>query len=96
MKYIEPGTKLALKLTGEEQQLVCDLNYVERVHLDAINAVQLTGGSVMLDLGELDSLVGCVAAEANHEAARKRQRKLDRIIDKINKLLHTHTDESGS
>ena len=38
---------------------------------------------------DLDELIGCVAAEANHEPNRRRQQRLDSAFDALNIAAHT-------
>lgn len=37
---------------------------------------------------DLDELIGCVAAEANHEDDRQRQRRLDHAFETVPRALH--------
>ena len=48
---------------------------------------------VMMTLDEIDDLSGYVAAEANHCADKKRQKKLDTVFEKAQDLLDRYTDE---
>ena len=47
----------------------------------------------MLTLDELDLLAGYVAAEANHTEDKRRERKLDRIHDRICQVEDTFEEE---
>jgi len=48
------------------------------------------GGIVLLgDDDDLDELMGCVAAEANHEGDRRRQRRLDDAFQVLNRAIQT-------
>jgi benzoyl-CoA reductase/2-hydroxyglutaryl-CoA dehydratase subunit BcrC/BadD/HgdB len=46
----------------------------------------------MLSLDLLDELIGFVAAEANHTADKKLEKALDRVFDKVDKLLARYTE----
>jgi len=38
-------------------------------------------------ISDLDDLIGFIAAEANHTEDKKLQKKLDRLIDKLERML---------
>ncbi len=95
-KYIKPGTQLAVRLSIRERDLV-----VERAFLDPEIDAQLrqasTTGSklvVNLNLDDIDDLLGCVAAEANHCDDGKVRRVLDAVCDRLTNLLEQFTDEA--
>lgn len=45
------------------------------------------GASLDLDAEDLDELIGCVAAEANHEDDRRRQKRLDSAFKALSEAL---------
>jgi hypothetical protein len=50
---------------------------------------------VNLNLDDIDDLLGCVAAEANHCDDGKVRRVLDAICDRLSALLDKFTDEAS-
>lgn len=52
--------------------------------------IRADGGEAVLSAtgDDLDELVGCVAAEANHEPNRRRQRRLDTVYGAIDNATH--------
>jgi hypothetical protein len=44
-------------------------------------------------LDDLEELMGCVAAEANHAKDQKLQKELDRLFERIEEVLNSYTDE---
>ena len=92
-KQIKPGEKVGLKLTTSERNLI--LNDVMAVDEELIQAIRNTPPRkpILFDLDDLDCLGGCIAAEANHTTDKKFEKKLDRIIDKIQSLLEQYTEE---
>ena len=64
-----------------------DQQYEERVRTTP------TSKPLMMTLDELDDFGGYVAAEANHCDERKKQKKLDGIFEKVQRLLEKYTDE---
>lgn len=92
-KQIQPGEKVPIKLTAAERKLILedvtclDSNY-EQIIRDTPS-----GKPVMLTLDDLDDFGGFIAAEANHCDDNKKQKKLDAIFEKVQRLLDTHTDD---
>ena len=92
-KHIQPGTKIGLKLTAAERQmllddLMClDDNYPQVIRdTPADQPIQFT-------LDDWDDFGGYIAAEANHTDDKKLGKKLDAVFNKIQKILDTHTDK---
>ena len=80
-KYIRPGTKLPVRLSTRERDLVA-----ERAFLDSELETTLRKAAtinsklvVNLTLDDIDDLHGCVAAEANHCDDRKVRQVLDAV-----------------
>src|SRR5712692_3313084 len=97
-KFIKPCTRLAIRLSTRERDLV-----VERAFLDPEIEAELrqampTGSKLVvnLNLDDLDDLLGCVAAEANHCDDGKVRRALDAVCDRLSNLLDQYTDEPPS
>jgi repressor LexA len=94
-KNIEPGRRLPVKLSTRERDLV-----VERALLDPEIEAELRQavpiGSkllVNLNLDDIDDLLGCVSAEANHCDDGKVQRVLDALGNRLAALLEQFTDD---
>lgn len=94
-KYIEPGTQLPVKLSVRERDMI-----VERAFLDPAIEAELRRAVatqskllVNLTLDDIDDLLGCVSAEANHCEDEKVQRVLDAAGDRLAALLERFTDE---
>lgn len=94
-KYIKRGTQLPVQFSTRERDLV-----VEKVFLDPEVETALLGATplgsrlvVHLDLDDIDDLLGCVAAEANHCDDGKAQGVLDAVGDRLSALLNRFTDE---
>jgi hypothetical protein len=91
-KRIKAGEKVALRLTDAEKAIL--LERVTILPQEAETAIRsMPGGEpVRLSLDELDDLNGFVAAEANHTEDKKLAKALDRVFDKIEKLLGRYTE----
>ncbi len=91
--HIQPDEKLPLKLTATERKLVLgDLMILDQ-YCEQIIRETPSGKPVMMTLDDLDVFGGYVAAEANHCEDKKREKKLDDIFGKIQRLLDKYTDE---
>jgi hypothetical protein len=84
-KYIRPGTRLPVRLSTRERDLV-----VERAFLDpeievALRQAVPTGSKLVVNLAldDIDDLLGCVSAEANQCEDGKVQRALDAVGDRL-------------
>lgn len=92
-KLIQPGEKVPLKLTAAERKLILeDLTCLDRDYEEMVRSTP-SGEPVMLTLDDLEDLGGYIAAEANHCNDPKKQKKLDAIFERMQRLLDTHTDE---
>lgn len=80
---IPAGRPVALKLTRSQRDLLADIILLDEEIEDKLNEMPPGETTVMLTLDELDLLAGYVAAEANHTEDKRRERKLDRIHDRI-------------
>jgi hypothetical protein len=93
-KQIQSGEKVPLKLTAAERKLVVEELTVLDDQCERIVRNTPADGPVMLTLDELDEFMGYVAAEANHCRDRKKQKRLDAVFQKMEKLLGAYTDEA--
>ncbi len=94
-KHIEPGTRLPVKLSTRERDLVVEMALLDpAIEAELCRAVP-TGPTVLvnLNLDDIDDLLGCVAAEANHCDDRKVQRVLEAVGDRLAGMLEQFTDE---
>ena len=95
-KQILPGETVPLKLTATERKLVLeDVTCLDNEYEQIIRGTP-TRKPVMMNLDDLDDFGGYIAAEANHCDDQKKQKKLDVVFEKIQRLLDTYTDEVDS
>jgi DNA-binding MarR family transcriptional regulator len=94
-KYVKADTRLPVTLSPRERDLV-----VERAFLDpeielALRQATRHGSKlvVSLNLDDIDDLLGCVSAEANHCEDGRIQRALDAVGDRLAGILKQYTDE---
>ena len=90
-KKIPYGTKLPVKLTLRERDLIrdetfCDPDFAKSAIVDA------KGIRLDLSLDDIEEIQGYIAAEANHTKNKKLPKELDRIFDKLQVYLNTYDD----
>jgi len=93
-KRIPYGTKLPVKLTLRERELIldhtfCDPEYVRFAAADG------KGIRVDLSLDEIEDIQGYVAAEANHTDDEKIEKELDALYDKLQRFLDEYDDQES-
>ena len=85
--------KIPLKLTAQERELITNKTLAGPDLVERLKLVLNRESVFAFTLDELDELVGYIAAEANHTKSKKIQKELDRLYDRIQYILDTHTDE---
>ncbi|MBE0448975.1 MAG: hypothetical protein IBX64_12950 [Actinobacteria bacterium] len=91
-KSIPYGTKLPVKLTLRERDLICDETFCDPRYTQ-VAIVDGTGIKVDLSLDDIEDIQGYVAAAANHTENHKLQKELDRLSDKLQAYLDAYDDQ---
>jgi hypothetical protein len=91
-KKILWGTKLPVKLTFRERDLIRDETFYDP---DFAKLAFVDGKGIRLDLSldDIEDIQGYVAAEANYTKNSKLQKELDRLFDKLQVFLDTYDDQ---
>ncbi len=94
-KYITPGTRLPVRLSTRERYLVLGRAFLDPDIEAALRQAVPTGSRLVvnLNLDDIDDLLGCVSAEANHCDDAKVQRVLDAVGDRLAAMCEQFTDE---
>ena len=92
-KKIPYGTKLPVKLTLQERDLIrnetlCNSDFAR------FAVIEGKGVILNLSLDDIEEIQGYIAAEANHTKSRKLQKNLDRLFSKFQVYLDTYDDQS--
>jgi hypothetical protein len=92
-KRIPYGTKLPVKLTLQERDLIqnetlCNPDFAR------FAVIEGKGVILNLSLDDIEEIQGYIAAEANHTESRKLQKNLDRLFSKFQVYLDTYDDQS--
>lgn len=90
-KKIPYGTKLPVKLTIRERDLIHDETFCDPTFAK-VAVVDGKGIRVDMSLDDIEEVQGYVAAEANHTENKKLQRELDRLFDKLQVYLDSYDD----
>jgi repressor LexA len=94
-KRIQPGERIRVRLTERERQLIVKHTFIggDLERRIRIATVEGSVAVVGLTLDDLDELIGCVAAEANHSKNERIGRQLDRLWNCLRAIEDRHTDE---
>ncbi len=92
-KRIKPGETVPLKLSEHERELIINKTLAGPDLTERLELILKSESIFAFTLDDLDELVGFIAAEANHTKSKKIQKELDRLYDRIQYILDTHTDE---
>ncbi|MBI2883459.1 MAG: hypothetical protein HYY11_06090 [Candidatus Methylomirabilis oxyfera] len=92
-KKIPYGTKLPVKLTIRERDLIRDETFC---HPDFAKVAVVDGKRIRVDLSldEIEEIQGFVAAEANHTENAKLRKELYQLFDKLQVFRDTYDDQS--
>ena len=92
MKKISGGTRLPVKLTIRERDLILDETYCD----PGVLKIAVVAGKIIKvewSLDEIEDVQGYVASEANHTENRKLQKELDKLSDKLQVYLDSYDDQ---
>ena len=91
-KKISYGTKLPVKLTLRERDLIRDETFYDP-DFGKFSVVEGKEIRIELSLDDIEEIQGYVAAEANHTKNSKLEKELDRLFDKLQVFLDTYDDQ---
>lgn len=94
-KKISPGTKLHVKLTMRERDLIRDETFCDP-HYTKLAVVDGKGIRLDVALDEIEDIQGYIAAEANHTENKKLQKELDNLFGKLQAYMDAYDNESES
>ena len=92
-KKIPYGTKLPVKLTLHERDLIRDETFFTP-NFAKFALVDGKGIKVDMSLDDIEEMQGYIAAEANHTESKKLQKELDRIFGKLQVFLDSYDDQA--
>ena len=87
---------LTLTLTSAEREVLSESLVIPDEYLDRIRLVVADDSGVEFTSDDLDDFFGYVASEANHCKSRKKQKVLDLICQKMQRLLEGEEDDGSN
>ena len=86
---IDSETPLPLKFTRRERELMVNLLSVELDIVERFQLAILKGNALVVSLsaGDLDTLLGAIAADANHTNQKNLQKELDKLFNRLDDVL---------
>ena len=80
---------IVIKITPEERDLILDHTLADEALTDRLKIAEMRGKYLVAKYSthDLDDLIGFISAEANHTEDKKLQKKLYRLIDKLERML---------
>jgi hypothetical protein len=91
-KKVPYGTKLPVKLTLRERDLIRDETFCDP-DFAKFSVVEGKGLKIEMSLDDIEEIQGYVAAEANHTENKKLQKELDLLFNKLQVYLDAYDDQ---
>jgi len=94
VKPLKPGQKLSVTFTQAEIDLVRDHTMADPEYMNRLKPVRGEKGVFRagFTLGDLDDLLGYIAAEANHSRSKKRAALLYNLYDRLQAIVDAHEE----
>ncbi|MFC1573338.1 hypothetical protein ACFL6M_07045 [Candidatus Eisenbacteria bacterium] len=90
---IREDEPVPIQFRASDRDLICDLDLVDSSYVTRLeptaDSSELVG---RFTLGELDDLLGCIAAKANHTEDRRLERQLDSLFGRVRKTMRRYDD----
>ena len=88
---IDSETPVPIQFTRRERELIVNLMSVEPEIIDRFHLAILKGEALVVNLsaGDLDTLLGAIAADANHTEQKRLQKELDKLFNRLDRLLQS-------
>jgi hypothetical protein len=78
--------------TPQERNLILDHTFADPWLTKLLKLAEIKGKHLVVKypIHDLDDLLGFIAAEANHTEDRKLEKQLDRLFDKLTRILEKY------
>jgi len=92
---IDSETPLPIQFTLRERDLIVNLLSVDTDTVKRFQLAVLKGKTLFVSLsaGDLDVLLGAIAADANHTKQRKLRLELDKLFERLDNVLASEFPE---
>ena len=92
-KRIQPGQRVAVAFSAAEKRLVLERTLADPEYMDRLRPRTDGSGFVgEFTLGDLDDILGYLAAEANHTENERLQQRLDKLSDRLQAIMESYDD----
>ncbi len=84
--------ELEIKFTPDERELIIDHTFAGPDLTKRLQIAEIKGTYLIskYSANDLEELIGYIAAEANHTDDKKLQKKLDKLFDKLSRVLEKY------
>jgi hypothetical protein len=92
-KRIKEGEAVPVKLRPRDRELIEELTFVDPDYSSRLDS--MSGSADLLGhftLDELEDLLGCIAADANHTRNRRLESELDSLFERLQAIMEGHDD----
>jgi hypothetical protein len=89
--------EVEIKFTLQERDLIIDHTYAGPDLTKRLQIAEIKGKHLIAkySIYDLEDLIGFIAAEANHTDDKKSGKKLDRLFERLSRILDKEIDNGG-
>jgi len=86
--------EIEIKFTPQERDLIVDQTFADPGLTKRLKIAEIKGKHLIAkySIHDLDDLLGFIAAEANHTDDKKIGKKLDRVFERLTRILEKEID----
>ena len=87
--------QIEIKFTEQERELIIDHTFAGPDLTNNLKISEIKGKHLIAKytIYDLDELIGFIAAEANHTEDKKLQKKLDKLFERLSRILESEYSE---
>jgi len=87
--------QIEIKFTEQERELIIDYTFADPVLTNKLKIAEIKGKHLIAKytIYDLDELIGFIAAEANHTEDKKLEKKLDKLFERLSRILESEYSE---
>jgi len=93
-KFIKSGTKIPIKLSLREKELILDYTLVDSNVTEPLEQAISKGNTteINLSIDDLNDLLESIAAEANHAKNKKLEDEFDALYEKLEEIEQSYIE----
>jgi hypothetical protein len=87
--------QIEIKFTEQERELIIDHTFAGSDLTNNLKISEIKGKHLIAKytIYDLDELIGFIAAEANHTEDKKLEKKLDKLFERLSRILESEYSE---